>query len=118
MAPRQRRIIWTDQARTSLDEAVAYLAARSLPASRKFLNDVLDAAGSLAALSERGRVVPETSHGAIREIFVQRYRLLYEVRDAEVRILALLHGSRDFTTWHRLGRPRGTDDTDDRPESK
>jgi len=39
----------------------------------------------------------------IREISVQRYRLLYDVRDTEVHILALLHGARDFTAWRRTG---------------
>jgi len=35
----------------------------------------------------------------VREVFVQRYRLMYEVAEAQVRILAFLHGARDFTRW-------------------
>jgi hypothetical protein len=28
----------------------------------------------------RGRIVPEISDGAVRELFVKNYRLIYEVR--------------------------------------
>jgi plasmid stabilization system protein ParE len=59
----------------------------------------LDAAASLDAFSERGRVVPEWNQPSVRELFVQRYRLLYEVTPDEVHVLAFLHGARDLTRW-------------------
>jgi hypothetical protein len=43
------------------------------------LIDALEAASSLDAFSERGQVVPELNQPSVRELFVQRYRLLYEV---------------------------------------
>jgi len=57
----------------------------------------LAAAASLDAFSERGRVVPEWNQPSVRELLVQRYRLLYEVTLDEVHILAFLHGARDLT---------------------
>jgi len=80
-----------------LDEAVTYLAQDSRPAAERLLIQALEAAASLDAFSERGRVVPEFNHPRVREILVQRYRLLYEVTPAEVQILAFLHGARDLT---------------------
>ncbi len=65
------------------------------------LDQALAAAESLATLSERGRVVPELSQPDTREIFVFRYRLLYEVEPEAVRIVAFLHGARDFERWRR-----------------
>ena len=50
-------------------------------------------------MSERGRIVPELNEPSIREVFVHRYRLLYEVGSEEVRVLAILHGARDFARW-------------------
>jgi len=44
-------------------------------------------------------MVPEIGSPAIREIFVHRYRLIYEVSGSEVAILAFLHGARDFAKW-------------------
>lgn len=82
-----------------LEEAVTYLAKDSRPAAERLLIDALAAASSLDTFSERGRVVPEFGHSNVRELLVQRYRLLYEVTPAEVQILALLHGARDLTRW-------------------
>jgi plasmid stabilization system protein ParE len=65
------------------------------------LERALAAADSLATLSERGRVVPERNDLRLREIFVFRYRLLYEVHPDLVRIVAFLHGARDFASWQR-----------------
>ncbi len=86
-----------------LDEAVAYIAQDSRPAAEHLLIQALEAASSLDTLSERGRVVPEWAQPTVRELFVQRYRLLYEVRPDEVQILAFLHGARDLTRWRRDG---------------
>ena len=101
MAGRLRRVVWTREARSALDEVLAYIARDSLPAARRFLTDVLQAASGLAELSERGRVVPELDDQQIRELFVNRYRLIYDVTPAEVRVLASLHGARDFAKWRR-----------------
>jgi plasmid stabilization system protein ParE len=84
-----------------LDDAVAYLTQESRPAAEHLLLDALEAASSLDAFSERGRVVPELNQPSVRELFVQRYRLLYEVMPDEVHILAFLHGARDVTRWRR-----------------
>jgi len=69
-----------------LEEAVTYLARDSRPAAGRLLIDALGAASSLDTFSERGRVVPELNHPNVRELIVQRYRLLYEVTPAEVQI--------------------------------
>jgi plasmid stabilization system protein ParE len=86
-----------------LDEAVAYVARDNRSAAERLLIDALDAAASLDAFSERGRVVPEWNHPNVRELFVQRYRLLYEVTRDEVHILAFLRGARDLTRWRLEG---------------
>lgn len=47
-------------------------------------------------LSERGRIVPELQESGVRELFIKRYRLFYEVRTDRVHVLGLLHGAREF----------------------
>lgn len=86
-----------------LDDAVAYLARESRPAAERLLIETLTAAASLDAFSERGRVVPEWNQPTVRELFMQRYRLLYEVTPGEIHVLAFVHGARDLTRW----RPEG-----------
>ena len=97
MATRQRRAVWTEQARRMLDDAVSYVAQDSRPDAERLLILALDAASLLEVHRERGRVVPEFNHANVRELLVQRYRLLYEVTPAEVQILAFVHGARDLT---------------------
>lgn len=80
-----------------LDAAVAYVAQDSRPAAQRLLIQALDTAASLDILSERGRVVPEFNQPTVRELFVHRYRLIYEVPSAEVQVLAFVHGARDLT---------------------
>lgn len=101
MASRPRRVIWTEQAREQLDEILAFLAEDSPEAASNVLDVILSVAESLAVLSKRGRVVPELGQPDTREVFVYSYRLMYDVSDEDVRILAVLHGARDFDRWRR-----------------
>jgi toxin ParE1/3/4 len=93
VATRRRRVVWTENAQVALDEVLAFIAEESLQGGQHILRAALDLAASLETLSERGRVVPEIGNPRVREVFVHRYRLLYEVAADEVRILAFLRGS-------------------------
>ena len=75
------------------------LAQREDPIA--LLETVLEAAESLATLSDRGRLVPELDDGVTREIFVRDFRLMYEVSSTHVLLLAFVYGARDFETWRR-----------------
>ena len=50
----------------------------------------------LRTFPRRGRIVPGLSDDAVRELFVKGYRLIYEIRDKGVVILAFLQGARSF----------------------
>jgi plasmid stabilization system protein ParE len=65
------------------------------------LTRLLEAAGGLAELSDRGRVVPELGDPVLRELLVDPYRLLYEVHADDVQVVALLHQRREFERWRR-----------------
>jgi plasmid stabilization system protein ParE len=101
MAPRRREVIWTKRARDGLDEAAAHVAEDSMEAALDLLERALDAADSLTTLSERGHIVPELDDPKVREIFVFKYRLLYEVAPSQVIVLGFIHGARDFNRWWR-----------------
>lgn len=99
MASRSRRVIWTELAQDGLDITLDYIGESSPDAAERFLEVVLDTAQSLSFLSERGRIVPEFRWSNMREIFVYRYRILYQVTPSEVYIVAFLHGARDIGNW-------------------
>lgn len=60
------------------------------------MDEAKSAARSLRTLSQRGRVVPEIGDESIREIFVKNFRLIYELGEREIVVLAFLHGARRF----------------------
>ncbi|HEY2930343.1 MAG TPA: type II toxin-antitoxin system RelE/ParE family toxin [Acidobacteriota bacterium] len=101
MDSRQRQVIWSREARSALDEVLSYISQNSPIAAEQFLDQTLATAATLASFSERGRVVPEIGNSDTRELFIQRYRLIYEVTSTEVRILAFVHGARDFAKWRQ-----------------
>ncbi len=74
MASRRRSVVWAQSARSALDEVIAYIAQDSQDRAVQVLMRALDTAAGLETLADRGRVVPELSDPAIRELFVYRYR--------------------------------------------
>ena len=65
------------------------------------LKRALNAAADLGSFPERGRIVPELSDPAIREVFVYRYRLLCRIEPESVVVVGFLHGARDFAAWRQ-----------------
>lgn len=104
MVARKYRVVWAKSARSALDDAIAYIAEDSREAAWRVLQLVLETADGLSTLARRGRVVPEIADPAIRELFAFRYRLMYQVGEDTVEIVAFLHGARDFERWRREGR--------------
>ena len=101
MGSGRRRVVWTQFARDTLNEAIAYIADDSPTAAQKVLTEIVEITTSLAELSERGRMVPELEDEAVREVFAHSYRVIYRVSPKEVQILALVHQARDFERWRQ-----------------
>lgn len=95
-----RRVVWPRERKLHSTKQSTSPPKTPLPALR-VLEQALAAAEPLATLGERGRVVPELNQPNTREIFVFRYRVLYEVEPEVVLIVAFLHGARDFERWRR-----------------
>ena len=88
-------VAWTLPARQDLLNAIEYVVQQSAPAAERLLNRLEAAAASLTESPDRGRIVPELGHPS-RELIVDDYRLVYRVRGAEIQILRVIHGKRDF----------------------
>ncbi len=101
MATQRREIIWTLRARDALNEAAAHIAQDSPEAAVEFIDRALKIAESLDTLSERGHIVPELEIPTVREVFIDKYRLIYEVTPSQVTVIGVLHGARDYNQWWR-----------------
>ena len=99
-----QRVIRAPRASRLLQEAAKYIESNPPSAARAFVNDVLAAAESLAHFPERGRVVPELTGAAYRELLVGNYRLVYRAEPFLVAVVAFVHGDRDFRSWWKRER--------------
>ena len=83
MAVKRRRVVWTHEAGSALEEAVSYVFEDSPQAARSLLERSLETAASLETFSERGRIVPELRDPAVRVQFQQAEgrRFLFALRD-------------------------------------
>ena len=93
-----REVEWTDPAWDDLAGIAEYIARDSEYYAAAFVQEMKEAAASLADFAERGQVVPEFGDPSIRELLVKSYRLVYKVSENRVVILALIHGAQ------RIGR--------------
>src|SRR5207245_295506 len=92
------RVRWTEPAWEHLEAAARYIAQDSPRYAAVLILDARAAARSLRQFPNRGRIVPEWDEPEIREVQVQKHRLIYRVleQNREVRIVAFVHGSRDL----------------------
>lgn len=61
-----------------------------------FYDDVMNKAQTLTEFPPRGRIVPETDDPYKREIFIHRYRIIYEIHNENVIISTIIHGAREY----------------------
>ena len=102
-----REVVWAPRARSDARLAIEYIQKDSPEAARRFATALVAAARSLRELSERGRVVPELANPSVRELLLDRYRVVYEVLPDRVAVLRIVHASRDLlAAWGR--RPSST----------
>lgn len=88
------RIIWSRPARDDLKAIVAYIAADSLAYAKSFELRLRQRVTRLEAFPESGRLVPEDSTSAYRELIVGNYRVIYRHDEGIVTIVTIIHGTR------------------------
>ena len=104
-----RRVAWAETAWRDLEHVADYIAEDSPGYAAAFVRRIRDHARSLEEMAERGRVVPELEEPAVRELIVGSYRLIYEIKGADVNVLGLIHGARDLAAlWGKEGPPPAT----------
>ncbi len=90
-------VTWAESAIAAVAEQAEYIARDSPSYAATLVIKVERVANSLFQFPNRGRVVPEYGDDTIRELFVDRYRLIYRVRSNSVLIAAFVHGARDLS---------------------
>jgi addiction module RelE/StbE family toxin len=88
------KVLWTPEARQDRDEILQYIAGDNIDAALR-MDELFDAAeGRIATHPKIGKTgeKPET-----RELIPhQSYRLVYQIKETEIWILALMHTARQW----------------------
>ena len=98
-----RKIIWTFESVDDLEAIATYIARDSGFYARSFVREIRDASLSLKEFPERGRMVPEFSNAAVRELFIKEYRLIYRIEEFRIVVLGIIHGKRDLKALSEKG---------------
>ena len=89
-------VIWSQPAKTDLRSIHDFIAHDSLHYAKKVTQDIREKADILDQLPKLGKTVPEIRDEKIRELSLYSYRIIYEIKDQGVFVLAVVHKRKDF----------------------
>jgi toxin ParE1/3/4 len=96
---------WSGPAKRDLKQIHDYIAQDSKYYAKNVVRNIVSKSETLEPFLKVGRMVPEINDPNVREIFIYSYRLIYEITPRRVKILAIVHGKRDFSNAN-LDMPR------------
>jgi plasmid stabilization system protein ParE len=90
------RIVWTDDAINDVRSIFEFIAHDAPFRAAIFIDELIDYTDRLEDLPFSGRIIPERSDPAYRELIFHNYRIMYRTKDSLVEILHVHHGARLF----------------------
>ena len=97
-------LIWSNEALDDIDRLAEYISRDSLQHAQTVVERLFDLADELPTNPRLGRIVPELYNPNVRERFLYSYRLIYELNDNSIHILAVIHGKRLLESVERFNR--------------
>ena len=97
-------LIWSSEALDDIDRIAEYIARDSLHHAQQVVERLFNLADDLPVNPKLGRIVPELTDPNVRERFLYSYRLIYELSDSAIHVLAVIHGKRLLESVERLNR--------------
>ncbi len=89
-------VIWSQQAVADLRSIHDFIARDSRYYAKKVVHDIRELVDELNELPKMGRIVPELNEEAVRELLLYSYRIIYETKDEEIFVLAVVHQRRNL----------------------
>ena len=88
------QVIWSPEVAEDIDSIVEYISQDSLFYAQSIVLKILETSRSIKKFPLIGRIVPEIGNENIREIFIYSYRLVYQLKNETIFIVAIIHGKR------------------------
>jgi len=82
---------WSTRALERVSEIVDSLAQYDAEAAEQWVEGVFSKTERVALLPRMGRMVPELRRDEIREIFYEKYRVIYKIKSSRVEVLTVRH---------------------------
>jgi toxin ParE1/3/4 len=79
-----------------LDAIYAYIAQDSAVYALRTVDRITARSRQIGAFPRSGRRVPEYDHDDVREVFEGPYRIIYRITDAQLDVIAVIHGAREL----------------------
>ncbi len=89
-------VIWAQQAVVDLRSIHDFIARDSRYYAKKVVHDIREIVDELNGLPRMGRIVPELNEEDVRELFLYSYRIIYEIKDEVIFVLAVVHQRRNL----------------------
>ena len=90
------QVSWTESALDDVRDITEFVAKDSPAYAERLAGKLVEAPRRLAQLPRSGSIVPEFRRDTIREVLVRPYRIIYQIRDDDSFVVAVIHGSRDL----------------------
>ncbi len=90
------KLRWTRRARRDLSEIGRFIARDKPEAARRWVGRLQRKAQEAITAPKVGRRVPELERDDVRELLLRNYRIVYRLREDEIRVLTVFEGHRQF----------------------
>lgn len=88
------KIKWTHNAIEELDDIANYISKDSPKYALILVKQIYEMVSHLEKFPKFGRKVPEYNNSNLREILYKNYRIIYLVKETNLEIISVIHGSR------------------------
>ncbi len=91
------QINWTIKAKSDLKNIFDYISNDSTKYAQRQIQGIVKNTSFIKNNSKIGRVVPEFNNPKVREVIVNKYRIIYYLKEeARVDILTIHHSAKEF----------------------
>lgn len=96
-------VVWTEAALSDLEAIGEYFNRTSPQYASVVVSKLYNSVDQLIKHPKLGRQVPEVEHESLRELIVENYRVVYQLREARIEIITVLHSRQDLRKKFRPG---------------
>ncbi len=88
------RVVWSPEALEDIESIAQYIARDSGFYAKAVVSKLVSTAQAIPEAPLIGRIVPEIADASIRERLVYSYRMIYQLRENDILVVAVIHGKR------------------------